>query len=49
LAYGLNIPVVSAEGQDWRKTGLKRLKDGKNEVTAMPEYGAPVHITKPRK
>jgi tRNA threonylcarbamoyladenosine biosynthesis protein TsaB len=49
LAYGLAVSVVSQEGQDWQVIGIKRLITGENEVTAMPEYGAEAHITKPRK
>ncbi|MEO5627379.1 MAG: tRNA (adenosine(37)-N6)-threonylcarbamoyltransferase complex dimerization subunit type 1 TsaB [Candidatus Saccharimonadales bacterium] len=49
LAYGLSIPVVSADGEDWVEKGLERLKSQENEVTAMPEYGAAPHITQQRK
>ncbi len=49
LAYGLNIPTVGTTGQTWSQDGLKLLLDGKNEQTVMPEYGAPVFTTKPKK
>lgn len=49
LAYGLNIPVSAATGQDWIGQGIKRLVDNKGAQYAMPEYGSPVHITKPKK
>ena len=49
LAYGLEIPIVSAGGKDWIKKGVKQILAGKNEKIALPKYGAPVHITKPRK
>lgn len=49
LAYSLDIPVVSNTGDDWQQTGIGRLQKGENEHSAMPEYGADAHITKPRK
>lgn len=49
LAYGLDVPVVSANGQDWQQAGISRFLAGDNEISAMPEYGGEVHITKPRK
>jgi tRNA threonylcarbamoyladenosine biosynthesis protein TsaB len=48
-AYGVGASVVSETGEDWESKGIKRLLSGDNEVTAMPEYGAEVHITKARK
>lgn len=49
LALGLEVPVVSAQGKDWIETGIKRLHKGEDEKVALPKYGAPVNITKPRK
>ena len=49
LAYSLNIPIVGTNGEDWFKTGLDMLKNGKNSQIIQPEYGAPVHITQPKK
>ncbi len=49
LASGLNIPIVSTIGRNWLKKGLKKLQKGMNEKIALPKYGAPVHITKPKK
>lgn len=49
LAYGLNIPIVSSMGEDWLRNGLDRLASGANEQAALPEYGAPVHITQQRR
>jgi tRNA threonylcarbamoyladenosine biosynthesis protein TsaB len=45
LAYSLQIPVVASKDEDWVKTGITRLKQGETDTIAMPEYGAPVHIT----
>lgn len=49
LAYGLNIPVVGTTGQEWAEDGIKQLLAGANDGQIIPEYGAPVHITPPRK
>ncbi len=49
LAYGLNIPVVGTNGQDWQNQGVAMLAKGEDEKSALPEYGGEIHITKPRK
>lgn len=49
LAYGLDVPIVAMQGDDWIRQGIKRLLDGQNDRIALPHYGAPVHITKQRK
>lgn len=48
LAYGLEIPIVGSEDKDWIKKGVDKLLAGKKETAVIPEYGSPVHITKPR-
>lgn len=49
IAYSYNLPIVGASGDDWATTGLKVVLNGENDNQVMPEYGAPVHITSPRK
>ena len=49
LAYSLNIPVVAAAGPDWLKVGLKSFLEEKNDIIALPEYGSPANVSKPRK
>ncbi len=49
LAYGLQIPIVAANGENWQHSGVVRLQKGENETIAVPEYGAPVFFTKPKK
>lgn len=49
LSYALAIPIVAQKGQQWIATGIERLQGGDSDQLAMPDYGAPVHITKPRK
>jgi tRNA threonylcarbamoyladenosine biosynthesis protein TsaB len=48
LAYGLSIPIVAAQGEDWAAVGTERLKKGDHDPLALPHYGAEVHITTPR-
>jgi tRNA threonylcarbamoyladenosine biosynthesis protein TsaB len=49
LAYGLHIPVVATQGDEWIVTAIRRLEAGDGDVVALPEYGAPVHITEQKK
>src|SRR5262245_42792262 len=45
LAYALDIPIVAKENPQWLARGIDELLSGKNEKSAIPEYGAPVHVT----
>lgn len=50
LAYSLQVPIIAAAGDDeWIHEGIEKLLQGENEQLALPEYGAPVHITLPKK
>jgi len=49
LAYGLKIPIVAAGGSEWINKGIKNLLAGQSDKIALPKYGAPPHITEPRK
>jgi tRNA threonylcarbamoyladenosine biosynthesis protein TsaB len=49
LAYGLAVPVVASKDPDWLYTGIDRLGQGEDDTVALPEYGAPVHITQQKK
>ena len=49
LAASHDLPVVQTSGDDWINEGIRQLsKDSPNRVV-IPEYGSPVHTTKPRK
>jgi tRNA threonylcarbamoyladenosine biosynthesis protein TsaB len=48
LAYSLNIPIVG-ETNTWIEQGIVRLKAGENDMSVVPEYGQPVHITTQKK
>lgn len=47
LAYSLERPIVAATGDDWVKQTTARLKNSESDHIALPEYGAPVHTSKP--
>lgn len=51
LSYGLGIPVIGETNDDdsWISKGVARLLAGETETVVLPEYGAEVHITTPRK
>lgn len=49
LAYGLDAPIVSETSDSWLLDGVKRLMSGESEPVALPEYGADVHITLPKR
>jgi tRNA threonylcarbamoyladenosine biosynthesis protein TsaB len=49
FAYGLEMPIVAAQDNDWVKKGTHRLQSGENDHIALPHYGAPIHITQQKK
>lgn len=49
IAYALYVPIVGAQGENWIETGITRLLAGEHDDIALPEYGAPVHITVQKK
>jgi tRNA threonylcarbamoyladenosine biosynthesis protein TsaB len=49
LAYGLDVPIVAAQGDGWIIDGVTRLQAGQADALALPHYGADAHITLPRK
>jgi tRNA threonylcarbamoyladenosine biosynthesis protein TsaB len=49
LAYAQDIPIVARSGDDWLAAATSDLKDGQNDKLALPEYGAPARVTKPKK
>lgn len=49
MAYGLAVPIVATRGDSWIQTGQKRLQAGEDDRIVLPHYGAPVHITLPKK
>ncbi len=49
LAYSYDIPVVSAEGSDWLKLGLKSLIKAKPGNYVVPKYHSEPNITTSKK
>lgn len=49
LSSELDIPLAQASGEDWIESGAKQLKSAPAKRLAVPNYGRPARITKPRK
>ncbi len=49
IAYGLNIPVLGCSGDTWAQDGARAITKRKKGQYILPQYGAPVHITEPKK
>ena len=49
LSYSLAVPVVTSANPEWLEHGITRLLAGESDPLALPEYGAPVRITLPKK
>jgi len=48
IAYARSLPIVGTRGDDWLAQGRARLKNGENDRTVLPHYGAPPRITTPK-
>lgn len=46
LATELNVPIVGTSGKKWCAQGLDDLAKNNSDQIVLPDYGAPVHITK---
>ena len=49
IAYSERLPIVGTREDSWFENGTQRLQLGENDQIVLPEYGAPAHITTPRK
>jgi tRNA threonylcarbamoyladenosine biosynthesis protein TsaB len=49
LAYALQVPAAAATGDDWQDDAIGLLENGEGTAVMVPEYGADVHITLPKK
>lgn len=49
LAASLQVPVVARQDPAWLQEAIDDIVEGSNDTVAIPEYGAPVHITKPKR
>ena len=49
MADSLDIPIVSAKGDNWQNTVLEKINSSKNEKIILPFYGSDAKITPPKK
>jgi tRNA threonylcarbamoyladenosine biosynthesis protein TsaB len=49
LAYSLEIPIVGVTGEHWLSAADTRLHKQENDHIALPKYGSPARVTKPKK
>lgn len=50
LAYSLKVPIVGMAGEEgWLGKGLDAINGGRDDRRVMPEYGAEVRTTTPKK
>jgi tRNA threonylcarbamoyladenosine biosynthesis protein TsaB len=49
LSSELDIPIAQAGGSEWISSGAKKLVNDSKGRLAIPDYGRPARITKPRK
>ena len=49
LSYGLKIPVIGTQTEDWIGLGITSLKSGNNALPVTPLYGSDANITTPKK
>lgn len=45
IASSEGVPIVVANGEEWRTMAKKRLEFGENDEVALPFYGGVVNIT----
>ena len=48
LAYGLGIPVVSADGEDWLTNSASKLDAAQKGSYVIPTYDSEPNITRPK-
>ena len=49
VAYAQKIPIIGSSGTNWLDEGVEKLTNGQDDKIVLPEYGAPPHITVPKK
>ena len=48
MAYSLNIPITSTEGEEWIGLGVENIKSAKPGDLVIPKYNSEPNITKPK-
>lgn len=43
------IPIVGANGENWKESAIKRLENGENDKIVIPNYGSDANISLPKK
>lgn len=49
IASGNGLSITATTGDDWITAGIAAIASGKVSKVALPDYGAPVHITTQKK
>jgi tRNA threonylcarbamoyladenosine biosynthesis protein TsaB len=50
LAYSLDIPIVTSQGDNWIKDGVSKIANQKqSELPVIPHYGGQPHVTQQKK
>jgi tRNA threonylcarbamoyladenosine biosynthesis protein TsaB len=49
IADSLKVPIVGGENEGWLEEALLKLANGNNDKLIVPKYGAPPHITQPKR
>ena len=49
LAASYSVPAIGTTGDDWMQAGIEALLSGNGQKVVLPEYGAPINITKQKK
>lgn len=49
LASALEVPIIGAKDEHWKKTVITRLESGENSFMILPFYGSEAKITLPKK
>jgi tRNA threonylcarbamoyladenosine biosynthesis protein TsaB len=49
FAYALSVPIVATQDEKWIADGINALQNNKNEIIALPEYGAEPRTTVQKK
>ena len=49
IAYGLGVPIIGSQNEDWAESGINSMIKGNNNKIVLPFYGSEPHITPQKK
>lgn len=49
ISDALQVPIIGGQGKQWVEKSIKKILSGESDKIVLPDYGAPVHTTKPKK